>query len=138
MLTRKQHQLLLFINDHLRAQGVSPSFEEMKDALGLKSKSGIHRLITGLEERGFIRRLAHRARALEVIRLPEDASTAAKDGRKKAFTQNWVVAHPLGYGAVARVAITLKVPDGEQGTPEFQALVEALDKQVGDAKMPEA
>ncbi len=63
---------------------------------------------------------------------------AAKDGRKKAFTQNWVVAHPLGYGAVARVAITLKVPDGEQGTPEFQALVEALDKQVGDAKMPEA
>ncbi len=62
----------------------------------------------------------------------------AKDGSKKAFTQNWVVAHPYGYGAVARVAITLKVPDGEQGTPEFQALVAALDKQVGDAKMPEA
>ena len=82
MLTRKQHQLLLFINNHLRAQGVSPSFEEMKDALDLKSKSGIHRLITGLEERGFIRRLAHRARALEVIRLPEDASTPARDDRK--------------------------------------------------------
>ncbi len=62
----------------------------------------------------------------------------AKEGSKKAFTQNWVVAHPYGYGAVARVAITLKVPDGEQGTAEFQALVAALDKQVGDAKMPEA
>lgn len=72
MLTRKQHQLLLFIYDHLNKKGVSPSFDEMKDALGLKSKSGIHRLITGLEERGFIRRLAHRARALDVVRLPDD------------------------------------------------------------------
>lgn len=71
MLTRKQHELLLFINERVKNGGVSPSFDEMKDALGLKSKSGIHRLITGLEERGFIRRLAHRARALEVIRLPE-------------------------------------------------------------------
>ena len=71
MLTRKQHELLLFIHDHLRQNGVSPSFDEMKDALGLRSKSGIHRLITGLEERGFIRRLPHRARALEVIKLPE-------------------------------------------------------------------
>ena len=60
------------------------------------------------------------------------------EGRKKVHTQNWVIAHPFGYGAVARVAITLKVPDGEQGTPEFQALVQALDAQVGDAKMPEA
>ncbi len=72
MLTRKQHELLLFINQHLAKNGVSPSFDEMKAALGLKSKSGIHRLITGLEERGFIRRLKHRARALEVLRLPED------------------------------------------------------------------
>lgn len=71
MLTRKQHELLLFINAHLQAQGVSPSFDEMKVALRLKSKSGIHRLITGLEERGFLRRLPHRARALEVLRLPE-------------------------------------------------------------------
>jgi len=76
MLTRKQHQLLLFINQRLNASGVCPSFDEMKDALGLKSKSGIHRLISGLEERGFIRRLAHRARALEVLRLPEGAATA--------------------------------------------------------------
>ncbi|CAK0744565.1 LexA repressor [Azospirillaceae bacterium] len=71
MLTRKQHELLIFIHSRLSQGGVSPSFDEMKDALGLKSKSGIHRLITGLEERGFIRRLPHRARALEVIRLPD-------------------------------------------------------------------
>lgn len=71
MLTKKQHQLLLFIDSKLRDGGVSPSFDEMKEALALKSKSGIHRLITGLEERGFIRRLPHRARALEVLKLPE-------------------------------------------------------------------
>lgn len=73
MLTRKQQQLLVFINERLSRDGVSPSFDEMKEALGLRSKSGIHRLITGLEERGFIRRLANRARALEVVRLPEQA-----------------------------------------------------------------
>ena len=72
MLTRKQHELLIFIDKHLRSTGFSPSFEEMKAALQLKSKSGIHRLITALEERGFLRRRAHRARALEVIRLPEN------------------------------------------------------------------
>ena len=85
MLTRKQHELLIFIDRHLRTTGFSPSFEEMKDALKLKSKSGIHRLITALEERGFLHRRAHRARALEVIRLPDsmaprrngDAATAA-------------------------------------------------------------
>jgi len=71
MLTRKQHDLLMFINRRLAETGVSPSFDEMKEALGLRSKSGIHRLITGLEERGFIKRLAHRARALEVVRLPD-------------------------------------------------------------------
>jgi repressor LexA len=74
MLTRKQYELLMFIDQRLRATGISPSFDEMKDALDLKSKSGIHRLITGLEERGFIRRLAHRARALEVVKLPENVS----------------------------------------------------------------
>jgi repressor LexA len=72
MLTRKQYELLVFIDQRLKASGVSPSFDEMKEALGLKSKSGIHRLITGLEERGFIRRLPHRARALEVVRLPDN------------------------------------------------------------------
>jgi len=74
MLTKKQKNLLLFINKKLRSTGVSPSYEEMKNSLNLKSKSGIHRLISALEERGFIKRLAHKARALEVIKLPETAS----------------------------------------------------------------
>ena len=74
MLTKKQRNLLLFINKKLRSSGVSPSYEEMKQSLNLKSKSGIHRLISALEERGFIRRLPHKARALEVIKLPETAS----------------------------------------------------------------
>ena len=74
MLTKKQKNLLLFINKKLRSSGVSPSYEEMKNSLNLKSKSGIHRLISALEERGFIKRLAHKARALEVLKLPETAS----------------------------------------------------------------
>ncbi len=77
MLTRKQHELLTFIDRHLKSTGFSPSFEEMKDALQLRSKSGIHRLISALEERGFLRRHHHRARALEVVRLPEDVSARA-------------------------------------------------------------
>lgn len=77
MLTRKQNELLLFINKRLNDDGVSPSFDEMKEALRLKSKSGIHRLITGLEERGFLRRLPHRARALQVLKLPETAALPA-------------------------------------------------------------
>ena len=74
MLTKKQKNLLLFINKKLRSSGVSPSYEEMKQSLNLRSKSGIHRLISALEERGFIKRLAHKARALEVIKLPETAA----------------------------------------------------------------
>jgi repressor LexA len=81
MLTRKQHELLMFIHERIQETGVSPSFDEMKEALDLASKSGIHRLITALEERGFIRRLAHRARALEVTKLPEQATTGAPRGR---------------------------------------------------------
>ncbi len=72
MLTKKQYELLTYIHQRLTETGVSPSFDEMKDALDLRSKSGIHRLITGLEERKFIRRLPHRARALEVLRLPDN------------------------------------------------------------------
>jgi repressor LexA len=81
MLTKKQHELLMFIHERIKETGVSPSFDEMKEALDLASKSGIHRLITALEERGFIRRLAHRARALEVMKLPEQATTGAPRGR---------------------------------------------------------
>lgn len=86
MLTRKQHELLMFIDRHLRDTGFSPSFEEMKEALRLKSKSGIHRLITALEERGFLKRRAHRARALEVIRLPENVAARGAPAAAVAAT----------------------------------------------------
>ena len=90
MLTRKQYELLMFIHERIRESGIPPSFDEMKEALGLRSKSGIHRLITGLEERGFIRRLPHRARALEVIREAEGSAARAAAGNapKPAFTPN--------------------------------------------------
>jgi repressor LexA len=84
MLTRKQHELLMFIHERMKESGIPPSFDEMKDALDLRSKSGIHRLITALEERGFIRRLPNRARALEVIRLP-DSMNPSLGGRKSRF-----------------------------------------------------
>ena len=106
MLTPKQKELLLFIHRRLQEGGVSPSFEEMKDALGLKSKSGIHRLISGLEERGFIQRLPHRARALEVLRLPDalgagsvEIDTAPKPAR--AFQPN-VIRGGFGQGSPVR------------------------------------
>jgi repressor LexA len=86
MLTNKQHELLVFIDKHLRETGCSPSFEEMKEALDLRSKSGIHRLITALEERGFLRRHKHRARALEVVRLSEDLAPVDRELPK--FTPN--------------------------------------------------
>ncbi len=82
MLTRKQHELLMFIHERMKESGIPPSFDEMKDALDLASKSGIHRLITALEERGFIRRLPNRARALEVIKLPESLSPSINAPRK--------------------------------------------------------
>ncbi len=94
MLTRKQSELLRFIHERLKETGVPPSFDEMKDALFLRSKSGIHRLIIALEERGFIRRLPNRARALEVLRLP-DSSTPADSGRSKRFAPS-VIEGTLG------------------------------------------
>src|SRR5579859_2723331 len=93
MLTRKQYELLRFISERLKESGVPPSFDEMKDALDLRSKSGIHRLITALEERGFIRRLPNRARAIEVIKLPELAS--AGGGSRRGFTPS-VIEGTLG------------------------------------------
>jgi repressor LexA len=93
MLTRKQYELLRFINERLKEAGVPPSFDEMKDALDLRSKSGIHRLITALEERGFIRRLPNRARAIEVIKLPELAGSSG-NGRR-GFTPS-VIEGTLG------------------------------------------
>src|SRR5580704_12090479 len=94
MLTRKQHELLMFIHERIKETGVSPSFDEMKEALDLASKSGIHRLITALEERGFIRRLAHRARALEVIKLPQQATAAAPPRGRGAFRPQLVESGP--------------------------------------------
>ena len=87
MLTKKQHELLMFISERISKTGVSPSFEEMKEALDLRSKSGIHRLITALEERGFLRRLPHRARALEILKLPENdiATGSHKTVKRQAF-----------------------------------------------------
>jgi repressor LexA len=85
MLTRKQHELLMFIHERIKETGVSPSFDEMKEALDLASKSGIHRLITALEERGFLRRLPHRARALEVVKLPQQATTTAPPQGRQTF-----------------------------------------------------
>src|SRR5206468_12646827 len=85
MLTRKQHELLMFIHERIKETGVSPSFDEMKEALDLASKSGIHRLITALEERGCLRRLPHRARALEVVKLPQQATTTAPPQGRQAF-----------------------------------------------------
>src|SRR5215469_12239316 len=86
MLTKKQYELLLYIDRHLKQTGFSPSFEEMKEALKLKSKSGIHRLISALEERGFIKRLAHRARALEVVKLPEETAVVAPRAERGRFS----------------------------------------------------
>jgi len=104
MLTRKQYELLRFINERLKEAGVPPSFDEMKDALDLRSKSGIHRLITALEERGFIRRLPNRARAIEVIKLPE--VSAAGNSSRRGFTPSVIE------GNLGRVSRTPGEDDG--------------------------
>jgi repressor LexA len=145
MLTRKQHELLCFINDRLGEAGVSPSFEEMKDALELKSKSGVHRLISALEERGFIRRLPNRARALEILKLPEAIKDAGKAtvasvkqvGRKVVEAANDVLELPLHGRIAAGMPIealegqnTLSVPAALLGPGEHFALEVAGDSMV--------
>ncbi len=136
MLTKRQHELLLLIDRRLREDGVSPSFEEMKDAVGLKSKSGIHRLITALEERGFIRRLPNRARALEVLRLPETAE-ANVSLLKPAVESTGTVELPK-YGKIAagtpiealRGNDTISVPTEMVGAGQHYALTVAGDSMV--------
>jgi repressor LexA len=109
MLTKKQFELLMFIHERLKEAGVPPSFDEMKEALDLRSKSGIHRLITALEERGFIRRLPHRARALEVVKLPESVAPSLSAQRHKAaFSPNVI------QGSLGRVKA---LPQGADGSP---------------------
>ena len=99
MLTKKQKNLLVFINKKIRSSGISPSCEEMKNSLNLKSKSGIHRLISALEERGFVKRLAHKARALEVVKLPENAKSKSHTSHRSfisyPFFRNkpWIIAN---------------------------------------------
>jgi repressor LexA len=114
MLTRKQHELLMFIHERMKESGIPPSFDEMKDALDLRSKSGIHRLITALEERGFIRRLPNRARALEVIKLP-DSMNPSFGGRKAKFEPSVID------GSLGRVAQMPARPNaatsGDAGRP---------------------
>ncbi|MEK7265902.1 MAG: transcriptional repressor LexA [Pseudomonadota bacterium] len=142
MLTQKQHELLQFINGRIMSTGVSPSFDEMKEALNLRSKSGIHRLITALEERGFLRRLPNRARALEVIRLPDQASTAKRQSPKFApsvVTPNFT-ARGRGAGAKGRPALPGSVTNDlpilgriAAGTP-----IEAIQQEVDRIGAPEA
>ncbi len=155
MLTKKQHELICFISDRLNDTGVSPSFEEMKDALDLKSKSGVHRLISALEERGFLRRLANRARALEVVKMPERPElrrmpkgvpnetighitpAAQTPGRAVPTPANDVIEIPL-HGRIAagmpiealEGATMLPVPAALLGSGEHYALEVAGDSMV--------
>jgi repressor LexA len=120
MLTRKQYELLMFIHERLRETGVAPSFDEMKEALDLRSKSGIHRLITALEERGFLRRLAHRARALEVIKLPENSNLPKP--RTRTVTPTAGAARPsLG---VVEAGGGIRVPQARQAAATHRRLIE--------------
>lgn len=141
MLTRKQHELLRFIHARLGEDGVSPSFEEMKEALALKSKSGVHRLIGALEERGFLRRLPNRARALEVLKMPEQgavkAPAVAASGKALPAPANDIVELPL-HGRIAaglpiealETSATLSVPAALLGPGEHFALEVAGDSMI--------
>lgn len=140
MLTRKQHELLCYIDKSLGETGVSPSFEEMKEALDLKSKSGVHRLISALEERGFIRRLPNRARALEVLKMPDQKAGIASDPKAPPAlpaAANDVVELPLHGRIAAGTPIealqgteTLPVPAALLGPGEHYALEVAGDSMV--------
>ncbi len=128
MLTAKQKELLLYIHERIKETGVSPSFDEMKEALDLASKSGIHRLITALEERGFLRRLPHRARALEVLKLPDSAAPAAPPKGRQSF-------RPSVVGEGRATASSTGIPILGQiaaGVP-----IEAIQNEVGRVQAPE-
>ncbi|WP_369025175.1 transcriptional repressor LexA [Qipengyuania sp. RANM35] len=129
MLTAKQHELIRFIQQKLEETGISPSFEEMKEALDLKSKSGVHRLISALEERGFIRRLPNRARALEVVKLPEDAVTSAS--RPRAANDAVIAAAAPRAPAPAPANDIIEVP--LHGRIAAGAPIEAIE---GQSSMP--
>jgi len=129
MLTKKQKNLLLFINKKIRSTGISPSYEEMKNSLNLKSKSGIHRLITALEERGFIKRLAHKARALEVLKLPE---TASANDIYNTFSPSVIIGGLDSQNAkksVNEISVLGKIA---AGTP-----IEAIQNEISRVSIPE-
>ena len=140
MLTKKQKNLLLFINKKLRSSGVSPSYEEMKESLNLKSKSGIHRLISALEERGFIKRLAHKARALEVIKLPETASandiyntfspSVIKGGLDKDIPVLGNIAAGTPIEAIQNEVTRIHLPDSIEKNGEFFGLKVSGDSMI--------
>ncbi|GGZ38308.1 transcriptional repressor LexA [Asticcacaulis endophyticus] len=136
MLTTKQRELLMFIHERIKESGVSPSFDEMKEALDLASKSGIHRLITALEERGFIRRLAHRARALEVIKLPDQATTAAPPKGRQNFVPHVVE------GSKPQPAAKPVMEDGRElpllGKIAAGVPIEAMGQERDRLRIPEA
>src|SRR6201996_6526160 len=134
MLTRKQHELLMFIHERIKETGVSPSFDEMKEALDLASKSGIHRLITALEERGFLRRLPHRARALEVVKLPQQATAAAPPKGRAPFKPQLVDGGPALPVAAAHDSRELPILGKiAAGTP-----IEAIQQERDRIPVPES
>jgi repressor LexA len=147
MLTRKQYELLMFIHERVRETGIPPSFDEMKDALDLKSKSGIHRLITALEERGFLRRMEKRARALEIVKLPENMAETLRPATTRSQAQRMSPGRHArtGVSADARGAGSPRRPMGDSegainvplvgriaaGTP-----IEALQNKIADVPVP--
>jgi repressor LexA len=146
MLTKKQYELLMFIHERVRESGIPPSFDEMKDALDLKSKSGIHRLITALEERGFLRRMEKRARALEIVKLPENMAETLRPAQTRSQAQRMSPGHrSRGAAPDARGAGSPRRPMGEgegainvplvgriaAGTP-----IEALQNKIADVPVP--
>lgn len=135
MLTTKQKELLLFINDRIKETGVSPSFDEMKEALDLASKSGIHRLITALEERGFIRRLANRARALEVLKLPDSAIPSANARQRRDFRPS-IVSNQLPAEAPRAAGMIPLVGRIAAGSP-ISAIQQDNGHVVGPSGLPE-
>jgi repressor LexA len=128
MLTAKQKELLLYIHERIKETGVSPSFDEMKEALDLASKSGIHRLITALEERGFLRRLPHRARALEVLKLPDSAAPSGPPRGRTAFRPSVVGQERAPAPSAHEVPILGRIAAG--------APIEALQNEIGRVAAP--
>jgi repressor LexA len=150
MLTRKQYELLMFIHERVRETGVPPSFDEMKDALDLKSKSGIHRLITALEERGFLRRMEKRARALEVLKLPDNVAETQRPATTRSQTQRMSMPGARGrsesrINADARHAGSPRKGNGDsEGAVNVPVLgriaagtpIEALQNKVSEVPVP--